>query len=223
MAMPLPASLIRNRARRGGPARYGADGRVSSSWAIPWRGMVMYPAVAGPGHVRAIGSSSAGPSFPARNTPCLLDPTPHLRSFRLLQGLHLHVTCSIGGPEWRWRVESRAAEEDEVNGDVVGDHLDDPSVFGQPVIRLLPLDRVSEPSDRRADRGVQPLDDGMQIGHHAPHPNLDVVVTLGWHGRPPTRKRLGCSLHRTRSSVAKRIRNRPPIRAEAGSCEGLPT
>jgi hypothetical protein len=40
----------------------------------------------------------------------------------------------------RRRVEVRAAEKDQVHRDVVGDHLDDPSGFWQPVVRFPSLD-----------------------------------------------------------------------------------
>src|SRR4029453_8179867 len=104
---------------------------------------------------RVVGS---WPSFPTWHAPRLLDPLVHLRSLRLLQGLHLDVAAPVGGSKRRRRVEVCAAEEDDIRGDVVGDHLDDPPEFWQPVVRLLPLDGILKPGDRLADQFVQPFD-----------------------------------------------------------------
>jgi hypothetical protein len=48
-------------------------------------------------------------------TPYLVSPKSleHLRSLRLLQGLHLDAAASVPSSERRRRVESRAAEEDD--------------------------------------------------------------------------------------------------------------
>src|SRR6266511_2982048 len=168
--------------------------------------------------IRGVAASPRGPSFPPRHAPRLLDPLVHLRSLRLLQGLHLDVAGSFGGSKRRRRVESRAAEEDDVHGDVVGDHLDDPPEFWQPVVRLLPLDGVLKPGDRLADQFVQPLDDGMQIRHHAPDPILEVGVTIRWHGRFSGRIWLAWFRHRTFSSVAERSgASAAPWRAEGAA------
>lgn len=64
----------------------------------------------------------------------------------------------------------RATEEDDIPGDVVGDHLDDPPELWQPVVRIPPLDGVLKPGDRLADQLVQTLDNRMQVRHHAPDP-----------------------------------------------------
>src|SRR5918994_1006354 len=146
--------------------------------------------------------SPRGPSFPTRHAPRLLDPLVHLRSLRLFQGLHLDVAGPVGVSERRRRVEFRSAEEDDIHGDVVGDHLDDPPEFWQPVVRPLPLDGVLKPGDCLADQFVQPLDDGMQIRHHAPDPILDVGVAIRWLRRLSGRIWLAWFRYRTSSSVA---------------------
>src|SRR6185503_21197160 len=94
-------------------------------------------------------------SLPAAEAPRLFDPGAHHGRLRLLESRHLHVAAPIGGSK-RWRrVEVRAAEEDDVHGDVVGDQLDHPSELWQPVVRLLPLEGVPKAGDRLADRFVQ--------------------------------------------------------------------
>jgi hypothetical protein len=98
---------------RGSPSE-GGDGRVFGSWTL----------ISNPARAR------------------LLDPLVHLRSLRLLQGVQLDVAGPFRGSKRRRRVEFRTAEEDDIHGDVVGDHLDDPPEFWQPVVRLLPLDGV---------------------------------------------------------------------------------
>jgi hypothetical protein len=99
-----------------------------------------------------------------------------------LQGRQLDVTTPIRCSKRRRRVEVRPAQEDDVHGDGVGRHLDDPPEFWHTVERVLPLHGVSEPRDRLADRFVQALDDGMHIWHHAPgDPVRDLGVTVGRH------------------------------------------
>src|SRR5918994_7214266 len=85
---------------------------------------------------RTASISPRGPSFPTRHAPRLLDPLVHLRPLRLLQDLQLDVAGPFGGSKRRRRVELRTAEEDDIHGDVVGDHLDDPPEFWQPVVSL---------------------------------------------------------------------------------------
>lgn len=64
----------------------------------------------------------------------------------------------------RWRrVELGAGEEHHVHGDVEGDHLDHPPVLREPVVGLLPFDRVVQPGKRVPDQLVQALDHRMQV------------------------------------------------------------
>src|SRR6185436_4546876 len=111
------------------------------------------------GHVTIHGREVARSSSPTRYAPRLLDPSVHLWSLRLLQGLHLDVAGPFGRSKRRRRIEFRAAEEHDVHGDVVGHHLDDPPELWQTVVRILPFDGVSKPGDRLADRVVQSFDD----------------------------------------------------------------
>src|SRR5438445_13385560 len=103
----------------------------------------------------AVFFASWTPSFPTRDAPRLLHPLVHLRSLRLLQVLHLDVAGASGGSERRRRVEFRAAQEEDIQGDVVGDHLNDPPEFRQSVVRPLRLDGVVKPGDCLADQFVQ--------------------------------------------------------------------
>src|SRR5918996_4049404 len=187
-----------------GARRPPSSSRTVASW---WRALSWNPP--------EVASSPRGPSFPTRHVPRLLDPLVHLPSLRLLRGLHLDVAGPFGGSKRRRRVEFRAAEEDHIHGDVVGDHLDDPPEFWQPVVRLLPLDGVLKPGDCLADQFVQPLDDGMQIRHHAPDPILDVGVAIRWHRRRSRRIWLAWFLHRTFSSVAHFQRSTRASEAES--------
>ncbi len=93
----------------------------------------------------------------------LLNPLVHLRSLRRVQGLHPGVAGPFGGSKRR-RIEFRAAEEDDIHRDVVGDHLDDPLELWHSVARLLPLHGALKPGDRLADQFVQSLGDGMRSG-----------------------------------------------------------
>src|SRR5207244_2757022 len=95
------------------------------------------------------------------------------------------------------RAGLRAAQETEIPGDVVCGDLDDPAEFRTAVVRPLRLDGVVKPGDCLADQFVQPLDDGMQIRHHAPEPILDVRVIIRWHRRLSGRVWLACFRHRT--------------------------
>src|SRR5262249_36623741 len=123
------------------------------------------------------------PSLPTLHAPRLLYPLEHLWSLRLLQGLHLDVAAPVGGSERRRRVEFRAAEENHIDGHIVGDHLDDPPQIRQSVVPLLPLDCVLKPGNLVANQFVYPLDGRMQIRHDAANPILNVGVAirrLGW-------------------------------------------
>jgi hypothetical protein len=84
-----------------------------------------------------------------------------------------------------------AVEDDDVHGDVVGDHLDDPTEFWPPVARLRSLDGVLKPGDCLLDEFVEPLDDRVQIRHHAPDPIPDVDTANRWHRRLSSRNELG--------------------------------
>jgi hypothetical protein len=52
-----------------------------------------------------------------------------LWSLRLPESGHLGVPGAVGGSEWWWGVEVCAAEEDDIDRDVVGGELDDPAKF----------------------------------------------------------------------------------------------
>jgi hypothetical protein len=47
----------------------------------------------------------------------------------LLQSGHLDVPGAVGGSERRWRIEVCTAEEDDIDGHVVGGRFDDPAKF----------------------------------------------------------------------------------------------
>jgi hypothetical protein len=68
----------------------------------------------------------AAPSLPTGRAAGLVYPLTQLRSLPLLQGGDLDVEGPVGGSEWRRGVEVRAAEEDDIHGNVVGGYLDDP-------------------------------------------------------------------------------------------------
>lgn len=57
-----------------------------------------------------------------------------LRSLHLLHGGHLDVPGPVGRPEWRRRLEVRAAKEENIHRDVVGGHLDDPPNTASPTV-----------------------------------------------------------------------------------------
>lgn len=80
-------------------------------------------------------AGSAG-SLPAGDASCLLDPLSQGGLLRVAEGRQLDVARPIGGAEWRRRVEVGAPQEDDVYGDVLGNHLDDPAELGQAVVRL---------------------------------------------------------------------------------------
>src|SRR5581483_7363505 len=73
-------------------------------------------------------------SRPTRGSTRLIEPRFQLRSLRLLQAGHLHVAGPVGGSEWRWRIEVRAAQEDDIDRHVVGSQLDDPTDVWEPVV-----------------------------------------------------------------------------------------
>jgi hypothetical protein len=65
-------------------------------------------------------------SLPTWRAAGLLYPLVQLWSLSLLLGGDLDVAGPVGGSEWRRGVEVRAAEEDDIYGNVVGGYLDDP-------------------------------------------------------------------------------------------------
>lgn len=66
------------------------------------------------------------PLLPTRRAARFLDPLMQLRSLRFLDGSHLEVPGPVGGPKWRRAVEVRTAQENDIDGDVIGGQLDDP-------------------------------------------------------------------------------------------------
>ena len=69
---------------------------------------------------RCVAAVRVAPSLPTWRASGSLYPLVQFWSLRLVQGGDLHVAGSIGGSEWRRRVEVRAAQEDHIHRNVVG-------------------------------------------------------------------------------------------------------
>src|ERR687897_2098970 len=174
-----PATIAVRHLGDSGRRRYGRafwDSR-RPLWWYPIR---RSGALAGPDH--GAEAPQRPLSVPAGHVSGLLEPRGHLRPVGLLHGRDLHVSASSGASKRWWRVEVGAGEEDDVDGDVVGDHLDDPSEVRRAVVRLLPLHGVAKPRDGLLDEFVQPRDDGVKIWHDPPDPVFDVGSALRWLG-----------------------------------------
>src|SRR5690606_22677451 len=160
-----------------------APGRLSTASGPPSEG--------GPepmrGRQKAGGSGWEGQrplaSPPPLHAPSLLDPGAHLGGVDLLDGLDLDVARVVALAERRRRVEAGAAEEHDIDRDVVGDQLDDPAAVGEAVVGLPPLDGVLEVLVGLANHLVDALHHRVQVRHDAPHPVINLGVAVGGLGR----------------------------------------
>src|SRR5690606_23965030 len=105
-------------------------------------------------------------------------------------GLDLDVSGLVG-LTMRWRgVEIGTTQEHDIHRHVIGNQLNDPALFGQSVVRLLPFDRILESRQGLPDHLVQSFDDGLEVRHNPSHPIVNFGVTVGRDRRNPARKSL---------------------------------
>jgi hypothetical protein len=69
------------------------------------------------------------PSRPPQRVSRLLDPFPQFRTLRLLQTGQFDVSSPVGRSERGRGLEVGPAEEEDIDGNVVGGYFDDPPEF----------------------------------------------------------------------------------------------